>query len=91
HWKAEGLDLTQLLYQPDLPEKVGRYATIKQDHGLKHTLDVQELLPRCRNAIENGERVEVSTAIRNIHRATGTIIGSAISRKYGAEGLPEDT
>ncbi|MFP3421882.1 glutamate synthase-related protein, partial [Bacillus sp. SIMBA_161] len=51
HWKAEGLDLTQLPYQPDLPEKVGRYATIKQDHGLKHTLDVQELLPRCRNAI----------------------------------------
>ncbi|OED33511.1 glutamate synthase subunit alpha [Planococcus maritimus] len=91
HWKAEGLDLTQLLYQPDLPEKVGRYATIKQDHGLKHTLDVQELLPRCRNAIETGEPVEVSTAIRNIHRATGTIIGSAISRKYGAEGLPEDT
>ncbi|MFP8784220.1 glutamate synthase large subunit [Planococcus plakortidis] len=91
HWKAEGLDLTQLLYQPDLPEKVGRYATVKQDHGLKHTLDVQELLPRCRNAIETGEPVEVSTAIRNIHRATGTIIGSAISRKYGAEGLPEDT
>ncbi len=91
HWKAEGLDLTQLLYQPDLPEKVGRYATIKQDHGLKHTLDVQELLPRCRNAIETGEPVELSTAIRNIHRATGTIIGSAISRKYGAEGLPEDT
>ncbi len=91
HWKAEGLDLAQLLYQPDLPEKVGRYATIKQDHGLKHTLDVQELLPRCRNAIETGEPVEVSTAIRNIHRATGTIIGSAISRKYGAEGLPEDT
>ncbi|MFC4713368.1 glutamate synthase large subunit [Planococcus dechangensis] len=91
HWKAEGLDLSALLYQPDLPEKVGRYATIKQDHGLHQTLDAQELLPRCENAIETGEPVEVSTAIRNIHRATGTIIGSAISRKYGAEGLPEDT
>ncbi|MBT2582762.1 glutamate synthase large subunit [Planococcus sp. ISL-109] len=91
HWKAEGLDLSALLYQPELPEKVGRYATIKQDHGLKYTLDVQELLPRCSNAIETGEPVEVSTAIRNIHRATGTIIGSAITRKYGAEGLPEDT
>jgi glutamate synthase (NADPH/NADH) large chain len=91
HWKAEGLDLSALLYQPDLPEKVGRYATIKQDHGLQQTLDAQELLPRCENAIETGEPVEVSTAIRNIHRATGTIIGSAISRKYGAEGLPEDT
>ncbi|RNF39682.1 glutamate synthase large subunit [Planococcus salinus] len=91
HWKAGGIDLSALLYQPDLPEKVGRYATIKQDHGLKQTLDYQELLPRCRNAIETGEPVEVMTAIRNIHRATGTIIGSAVSKRYGAEGLPEDT
>ncbi|MGI2328045.1 glutamate synthase large subunit [Planococcus sp. YIM B11945] len=91
HWKAGGLDLSALLYQPDLPEKVGRYATVKQDHGLEQTLDYQELLPRSRKAIENGERVEVTTAIRNIHRATGTIIGSAVSKRYGAEGLPEDT
>lgn len=91
HWKAKGLDLSALLYQPDLPEKVGRYATVKQDHGLRQTLDYQELLPRSRNAIETGEPVEMTTAIRNIHRATGTIIGSAISRRYGAEGLPEDT
>lgn len=91
HWKAEGIDLSALLYQPDLPEKVGRYATVKQNHELEKTLDCQELLPRCEKAIETGERVEVTTAIRNIHRATGTIVGSAISKKYGAEGLPEDT
>lgn len=91
HWKAKGLDLSALLHQPDLPEKVGRYATVKQDHGLRQTLDYQELLPRSRKAIETGEPVEVTTAIRNIHRATGTIIGSAVSRRYGAEGLPEDT
>ncbi|WP_372869300.1 glutamate synthase-related protein, partial [Planomicrobium okeanokoites] len=91
HWKAKGVDFSALLYQPDLPDKVRRYATVKQDHGLNQTLDYQELLPRCGNAIETGEPVEVTTAIRNIHRATGTIIGSAISRRYGAEGLPEDT
>lgn len=91
HWKASGLDLSALLYQPDLPEKVGRYATVKQDHELKNTLDYTELLPRARKAIESGERVDVTTAIRNIHRATGTIIGYAVSKKYGAEGLPEDT
>ncbi|ANU09761.1 glutamate synthase large subunit [Planococcus antarcticus DSM 14505] len=91
HWKAGGIDLSALLYQPNLPEKVGRYATIKQNHELEKTLDHQELLPRCRHAIETGERVEVATAIRNIHRATGTIVGSAISKRYGAEGLPDDT
>lgn len=91
HWKAKGIDLSALLYQPDLPEKVGRYATVKQDHGIEQTLDYQELLPRCRNAIETGEPVKILTAIRNIHRATGSIVGSAISRRYGADGLPEDT
>ncbi|WP_195914052.1 glutamate synthase large subunit [Planomicrobium sp. YIM 101495] len=91
HWKADGLDLSALLYRPDLPEKVGTYARMEQNHGLQKTLDHQELLPRCEGAIERGERVEIHTAIRNIHRATGTMVGSAISKRHGAEGLPEDT
>ncbi|AQQ53069.1 glutamate synthase large subunit [Planococcus lenghuensis] len=91
HWKTKGLDLSALLYQPELPPSVGRHAMIQQDHNLEQTLDYQELLPRCENAIETGEPVEVMYAIRNIHRAAGSMIGSAISRKYGAEGLPEDT
>ncbi len=53
HWKGKGIDLSALLYQPDVPEKVGRYATRKQDHELEKTLDYQELIPRCRNAIDN--------------------------------------
>ena len=91
HWKVKGLDLSALLYQPDLPAKVGRYATVKQDHELDKTLDYQELIPRCKNAIENQEPVEFTTAIRNINRVTGTMLGSEISRRYGAKGLPEDT
>ncbi|UTE78815.1 glutamate synthase large subunit [Rossellomorea sp. KS-H15a] len=91
HWKGKGIDLSALLYQPDVPEKVGRYATRKQDHELEKTLDFQELIPRCRKAIETGEPVEWTTAIRNIHRVTGTMLGSEITKRYGAEGLPEDT
>lgn len=91
HWKAKGLDLSSLLYQPNLPAKVGRYATVKQDHELEKTLDYQELIPACKKAIENQEPVEFTTAIRNINRVTGTMLGSEISRRYGAEGLPEDT
>ncbi|MCA0149321.1 glutamate synthase large subunit [Rossellomorea vietnamensis] len=91
HWKGKGIDLSALLYQPDVPEKVGRYATRKQDHELEKTLDFQELIPRCRNAIETGEPVEWTTAIRNIHRVTGTMLGSEITKRYGAEGLAEDT
>ncbi|WP_088007007.1 glutamate synthase large subunit [Indiicoccus explosivorum] len=91
HWKTQGLDLSPLLYQPELPPSVGRHAMIAQDHHLEQTLDHQELLPRCRKAIETGEPVNVQTAIRNIHRATGTMLGSAVTLKYGAAGLPDDT
>jgi glutamate synthase (NADPH) large chain len=91
HWKAKGIDLSALLHQPDVPEKVSRYAVRKQDHELEKTFDFQELIPRCRKAIENKEPIEVSTAIRNINRVTGTMLGSEITKRYGAEGLPEDT
>ncbi|MEL3974356.1 glutamate synthase large subunit [Rossellomorea oryzaecorticis] len=91
HWKGKGLDLSALLHQPDVPEKVSRYAVRKQDHELEKTFDFQELIPRCRKAIENKEPIEVSTAIRNINRVTGTMLGSEITKRYGAEGLPEDT
>ncbi|MCA0971309.1 glutamate synthase large subunit [Halobacillus litoralis] len=91
HWKAKGVDLSALLYQPDVPADYGRYATRKQDHGLDKTLDVEELIPLCKNAIETGERVESTGSIRNIHRVTGTILGSEITRRWGEKGLPEDT
>lgn len=91
HWKAKGIDLSALLYSPDLPAKVGRYHLQNQDHGLEKTLDFQELIPTCRKAIENQEPVEFTTAIRNINRVTGTMLGSEITRRYGEKGLPEDT
>ncbi len=91
HWKATGVDLSALLYQPEVPEHVGNYATIEQNHGLDKALDTQELIPLCKNAIENGEPIEATVAIRNINRVTGTILGSEITRRYGADGLKEDT
>ncbi|KHE70259.1 glutamate synthase large subunit [Halobacillus sp. BBL2006] len=91
HWKAKGVDLSALLYQPDVPADYGRYATRKQDHGLEKTLDVEEIIPLCKQAIETGEPVEGTGSIRNIHRVTGTMLGSEISRRYGEAGLPEDT
>jgi glutamate synthase (NADPH/NADH) large chain len=91
HWKAKDIDLSALLYSPDLPAKVGRYHTRDQDHELEKTLDFQELIPICKNAIEKQEPVEFTTAIRNINRVTGTMLGSEITRRYGEKGLPEDT
>src|SRR6186713_2066391 len=91
HWKARGLDFSNLLYQPDVGSDIGRYCQIAQDHGLEKSLDLTQLLEMCKPAIERGERVTAELPIRNVHRVVGTITGSEVTRKYGATGLPEDT
>ena len=91
HWKAKGLDFSNILYRPDVDDEVGRYCQISQDHGLEESLDLTTLLETCRPAIERGEKINVTMPIRNVHRVVGTITGSELTKKWGATGLPEDT
>jgi len=91
HWKAKYVDLSRLLTVPDMPEEVGRHCTIPQSHGLEKALDHKFLLELCKPALEKGERVDIDMPIRNINRVVGTQVGSEITRRYGPEGLPDDT
>jgi len=91
HYKARGLDYSKILYQPKVGADVGRYAQIPQDHGIQDSLDVKVLLDLCKPAIEKGEKVVADLPIRNVNRVAGTILGSDISKRWGRDGLPEDT
>ncbi|MCG3209159.1 MAG: Ferredoxin-dependent glutamate synthase 1 [Anaerolineae bacterium] len=91
HWKAAGLDFSNILYQPQAGPEVGRYCQIEQDHGLHKALDNQVLLELCQPALEHGEPVAATLPIRNVNRVVGTILGSELTRRYGSAGLPEDT
>ena len=91
HWKAQGFDFSNILYQPDSGAEVGRFQSIPQDHGLEKSLDLITLLPLCAPAIDRGERVEARLPIRNVNRVVGTITGSEVTRKWGPQGLPDDT
>ncbi len=91
HWKAKGLDFSNILYQPDTAADTGRFCTIKQDHGIAASLDMTTLLKICEPAIERGEKVVAELPIRNVNRVTGTITSGEITKKHGAKGLPEDT
>ncbi|MGB8694316.1 MAG: hypothetical protein WCD08_12495 [Steroidobacteraceae bacterium] len=91
HWKARGFDFSNILYQPDVGDEVGRFQREAQDHGLDKALDVTTLLELCRPALERGEPVRAELPIRNVHRVVGTITGSELTRRYGAKGLPADT
>ncbi len=91
HWKARGLDFTNLLYSPEVDPDWGRYCQEEQDHGIERSLDVTSLLEICRPAIERREEVVAEVPIRNVHRVVGTVVGSEITRRHGAKGLPPDT
>jgi glutamate synthase (ferredoxin) len=91
HWKAKGLDFSNILYAPDVGPEVGRFCQIAQNHGLDESLDVTVLLNLCEPAIKRGEKVIGEIPIRNVHRVVGTITGSEVTRQWGAAGLPEDT
>jgi glutamate synthase (ferredoxin) len=91
HWKARGVDLSEILFQPDVPSDWGKYCQIEQDHGLKDALDNRVLLEICKPALEAGTPVEAILPIRNVNRTVGTILGSEITRRYGKDGLPPDT
>jgi glutamate synthase (ferredoxin) len=90
-WKARGLDFSNILYQPTVPETVGRYCQIPQEHGLENSLDSTTLLDLCKPALEDRTPVSATLPIRNVNRAVGTMLGSSVTRRYGAEGLPADT
>ena len=91
HWKAKGLDFSNILYAPEVGDGVGRFCSIPQDHGIDDSLDVKTLLAICAPAIERGEKVVAEMPIRNVNRVTGTITSGEVTRKHGAKGLPADT
>ena len=91
HWKAKGLDFSNILYQPEVGPEVGRYQQMIQDHGIDKSMDMLQLLNICQPAIERKEKVVANLPIKNVNRVVGTILGSEITRRHGVNGLPEDT
>ena len=85
HWKARGLDFSQVLYNPQTPARVHRRCTTKQDHGIENAFDVPLL-----GLIDNAP-VEVDLPVRNVHRSVGARLSGEIARRYGSGGLDPDT
>ncbi|NCI45946.1 glutamate synthase large subunit [Sediminibacterium soli] len=90
HWKYGQLDLSAILYKEPASAETGLYKQEEQDHGISDVLD-WKLLKAAQAAINNGQRVAASFPIKNTDRTVGTILSNEITKKYKAEGLPEDT
>src|ERR1017187_4303147 len=90
HWKAKGIDLSAILYNPQMPRRIARRCIQPQDHGLSQSLDYK-LIDHAREAIESGTPIEIRLPIRNIHRTVGAMLSGEIARRYGSAGLPDNT
>jgi glutamate synthase domain-containing protein 2/glutamate synthase domain-containing protein 1/glutamate synthase domain-containing protein 3 len=89
HWKTRGIDFSELLHRPQVPHAVSN--TQRQDWSLLERVLDTKLLELAKPALERAEKVEIDLPIANTDRTACTILGSELSRKYGPEGLPEDS
>ncbi len=90
HWKAAGLDFSRIFSMPKVPAEVARFHCEPQDHGLAKAMD-RRLIELAQPALERGEKVNIDTPIRNINRTVGTMLSYEVAKRYGHEGLPDDT
>ena len=90
HWKARGLDFSRIFHLPQIGPEVSRFHTEAQDHGLDKALD-HRLIELAASALERGEKVTIEMPIRNINRTAGTMLSGEVAKRYGHEGLPDDT
>jgi glutamate synthase (NADPH) large chain len=90
HWKAAGLDLSPIFHVPDLHPEAPRHNVTTQDHGLDRALD-RELIELAEPALSSGAPVSIDLAVRNTNLTVGTMLGHEVTKRYGSEGLPNDT
>ena len=90
HWKAQGIDLSKLLYQAPLGDGPSLNWTQTQDHGLEAALD-QDLIAASAIALESKQAVVIERKVINVNRTVGAMLSGEVAKKYGHAGLPDNT
>mgnify|MGYP003616383157 CR=1 FL=1 len=89
NWKAEKIDLSKILFRNE-KDKTPNICTEKQDFGMEKILDLK-LLEESKNSIENEEKTVINKNITNADRSIGAMLSGVVAKKYGENGLEEDT
>ncbi|MDJ0958022.1 MAG: glutamate synthase large subunit [Arenicellales bacterium] len=91
HHKAQGLDFTRVLYQPEASPEVAIYNCQEQDHGLDGALDHDLILKAEASLFKGAATVISDVEVRNINRTLGAMLSGEVARRYGDKGLADDT
>ncbi len=90
HPKAKHLDLSRILYRPEAGPEVARHQCEAQNHHLDKALD-HTLIAEAGQALEHRAPVTIALPIRNVNRTVGAMLSGEVARRYGEDGLPDDT
>jgi glutamate synthase domain-containing protein 2/glutamate synthase domain-containing protein 3 len=89
-WKARGLDFSKIFNRSGIKDPSQVRCMEKQNHEIDDVLDKQ-LIRDAAKAIKFRKAVEIVSPIRNVNRATGTMLSGEIAKRYGGTGLLDDT
>lgn len=84
HWKRKHIDLSPMLFHQD--SELPQHNTESQNHDLEQALDFK-LLEATKESIDNKTQVQADFIIKNLDRATGTILSNEITLKHGKDAL----
>ena len=90
HWKARGLDISPILMTPQNPYNQTPYKSTEQDHALVDALD-NELIIDCAKSLNDALPTSNEYKINNTNRTVGTMLGYEVTKRFGANGLPDAT
>ena len=90
HWKANGLDFTRLFHKPEMPADVAVWNSERQSHHIFEIMD-RQLIEQATPALEKRDPVKIKLPIKNTDRTCGAMLSGEVAKRYGHEGLPDDT
>ena len=90
HWKAQGIDLSRILYAAPAAAAKGLWNQDSQDHGLGKALD-NTLIADAQAALDSGAPMRGEYPVRNVNRTIGAMLSGEVARRYGHAGLPDGT
>jgi len=89
-WKAKGLDFSAVLYRQQADRDTPSRCVEPQQHQIDDVMD-RKLISLAQDALESKKRVVIEQPIRNVNRSTCAMLSGEIAKRYGGDGLPDDT
>lgn len=88
--KHDTLDFNRLLYFPEEAKGCALHNVTAQIHQIERVKD-KDIIAHALPAIEEKQEVTLSYPIVNTDRSVGAMLSGEIAKRYGNEGLPDNT